>query len=495
MRTLFYMSSLATALIVTVTPLKVQGAQGENGRFYDVVRPYEVTTIPEEPQFVPGQVIVRFGNVPNADIAAVKRTLGLKTINQIPEAGVELLAIESDLDVDATISALYEAGIVEYAEPNYLRYALRTPNDPRYDELYGLEKIEMPQTWDARTMSDVVVAVADSGGDWQHEDLLDNTWINAGEDINRNGVFDQGDLNGRDDDGNGYVDDVVGYNFYNDSPIPFDNANRDMHGTHVSGTIGAVGNNRTGITGVLWDVKIMRLKFIHGISGNDFDAAKAIRYAVDNGAQVINNSWGGRGSSTTIEEAVRYADQNDVVFVAAAGNEGNDNDRTATYPANYPFDNVISVAATDSRDRMPGFSNFGRTSVHVAAPGVGILSTVPDDRYQALDGTSMAAPHVSGVAALLLAANSSLTPKRIREILIETSDPVSGLAGRVVANGRINVFRALTCALGGECSGGPGPDPEPDPGGGCGVVGHRSPSGLFALAALLFLVGWKGRRH
>jgi subtilisin family serine protease len=445
-----------------------------------------------ESPYVPGEIIVNFGLLNAERIKNIKQELKLAFAQRLPTLGIELLKIEDGLDIWTKIAALRERGVA-YAEPNYIRFVLARPNDPRYDGVWGLEKMNVPSAWDISIGSDIVIAVVDSGGDWQHEDLIDTTWINSKEDINKNGVFDNGDLNGVDDDKNGYIDDVIGYNFTDDNAIPYNGPLEDMHGTHTSGTIGASGNNRIGISGVLWQSRIMRLKFVSGLTGPDFAAAGAITYAADNGARVINASWGGYSESQTITKAIRYAADNGVVFVAAAGNEGNDNDRRPVFPANCDADNIIVVAATDQRDRLASFSNYGGSTVDVAAPGVGILSTVPNNGYKEEDGTSMAAPSVSGIVGLILTVNSRLSADRVRQILIDTSDSVSSLQGAVVAAGRVNAGKAVSCAADNTCSGGATTQPR------CALV-SAAQSGNIAPAWLLLglipaLIGLRLRRN
>ncbi|RMD99740.1 MAG: hypothetical protein D6812_10990 [Deltaproteobacteria bacterium] len=447
-------------------------------------RQFDTLHEPVHSEYVPGEVLVNFGSLTREAIRSIKTSLALRTLEQIPTLKVERLVIESERSVNDVVLALLDRGVA-FAEPNYIRHPTLVPNDPDFDRLYGLEKIGIEAAWEVVTGGEIVVAVIDSGGDFTHPDLGGNNWINAAEDINDNGIFDNEDLNGIDDDGNGYIDDVVGYNFAEDTPIPYTSAGDDFHGTHVSGTIGAVGNNGIGITGVLWDVRIMRVKFISGAGGSDFDAAQAIVYAVDNGARVSNNSWGGSGASTTLANAVKYARDNGMVFVAAAGNSRTNNDRLSFYPAAYPYSNVVAVAATDANDRLAPFSNYGVRTVDVAAPGVGIYSTFPDGEYGELDGTSMASPHVAGVAALLLLADPDLTPKEVRDILVNTSDPISALGTKVQAAGRINAARALECVTTGENCERQAPLPDP---GRCGIVpGASNPAGLFFLLLTLLL--------
>jgi subtilisin family serine protease/Leucine-rich repeat (LRR) protein len=262
-------------------------------------------------------------------------------------------------------------------EPDYYVYPAVMPNDPFINECWGLNNvgqsggtsdadIDAPEAWDITTgSSDVIVAVIDTGVDYLHPDLNVNMWINAEENSGIPNV---------DDDGNGYIDDIYGYDFDMDDPDPMD---VDGHGTHCAGTIGAVGNNLTGITGVSWNCRIMACKFINASDGGLIsDAIDAVNYAVANGAKVLSNSWGGGDYSESLKTAIRNAGDHGVLFVAAAGNGRSDNDVNPFYPSSYYLSNVVSVAATDHSDKLAGFSNYGNESVHLGAPGAGVYSTV-----------------------------------------------------------------------------------------------------------------------
>jgi len=249
----------------------------------------------------------------------------------------------------------------------------------------------------------------DSGIDYNHPDLAGNIWTNPGE-IAENGI---------DDDGNGFVDDIHGYDFGNNDPDPEDNI---FHGTHVSGTIAAQGNNNIGVTGVNWDAQIMMLK-IGDFAPETFAAIQALEYGILMGAQLTNNSWT-VPDSQALRDAIAAAGEEEQLFIAAAGNNSNDNDISPSYPASYDLDNIISVAATDENDQLAWFSNFGATSVDLGAPGVEILSTIPGNNYDFFTGTSMASPHVVGVASLLLAENPDLSAEEIKDLILSTVDPL-----------------------------------------------------------------------
>ncbi|MFM9059021.1 MAG: S8 family peptidase, partial [Planctomycetaceae bacterium] len=345
---------------------------------------------------------------------------------------------------------------VSYVEPDFAIAPRLVSNDPSFTQLWGLHNtgqsggvadadIDAPEAWNVTTGSrSVVVAVIDTGFDYTHRDLAANAWRNPGE--------TPGD--GIDNDRNGFVDDVYGWDFANGDANPMDD---NGHGTHVSGTIGAVGNNGTGVVGVNWQVSIMGLKFLDSEgSGATSDAVAAVNYATkmrrDFGINVVasNNSWGGGGSSTALRDAIEAGGRAGILFVAAAGNESANNDRTASYPANYTSNAVISVAATDRSNRLASFSNYGATSVDLGAPGVSITSTVPGNGYATYSGTSMATPHVTGAVALLAAARPGSTPAEIRAALLGTTVPVAALAGKTVTGGLLNVdaaVRRLTSTL------------------------------------------------
>lgn len=294
--------------------------------------------------------------------------------------------------------------------------------DPQLSSSYGLSKIAAPDAWKAAQGSqDIVVAVIDTGVDYNHEDLSFNMWRNP----------------------NPKNNDLVGWDFIHDDNLPFDD---HSHGTHCAGVIGAVGANGKGISGVNQRVSIMALKFLSAQgSGDTAGAIRAIGYAVENGAKVLSNSWGGKGDEDNkgLRDAIELAERKNVLFIAAAGNDGTDNDKDPTFPASFDAPNLISVAATDSNDKMAYFSNRGKKSVHLGAPGVDVLSTVPANKYKTMSGTSMACPFVAGAAALVWSANPGLSPAQVKQALLESVDPVVSLQGQSVTGGRLNVANAV----------------------------------------------------
>lgn len=360
-----------------------------------------------------------------------KNTLSNK--NSAYEVSLYTIDKQTEAGVIETINSLKNNPAVAYAEPDYiLKASDTTPNDPSYSRLYGMEKISAPSAWDTYTGSkNVVVGIIDSGVDYTHTDLAGNIWTNPGEIAN----------NGIDDDRNGYVDDVHGWNFVANNNNPMDDFG---HGTHVAGTVGAVGNNRTGVVGVNWNTQIAALKFLDsGGGGYTSDAILAINYADNMGFEITNNSWGGGSYSQSLKNAI---DSYNGVFAAAAGNAGTNNDSRPSYPSSYTSANIIAVAATNSSDGKPSFSNYGRTSVDLGAPGDAIYSTYPNNRYATMSGTSMATPHVAGAAALIKSYNHSLTTAQIKSIILSTVDPVSSMNGRTVTGGRLNLSKCLDAA-------------------------------------------------
>ena len=297
--------------------------------------------------------------------------------------------------------------------------------DPELGKLYGLTKINASGAWAIHKGSkEFIVADIDTGIDYNHEDLSFNVWRNPAP----------------------TKEDIVGFDFIHNDGLPFDD---NEHGTHTAGTIGAVGGNGKGVSGVNQRVSLMALKFLTGEgSGTLADGVRAIDYAVEHGAKVINASWGGSGAGEEIKslkEAIDRAGAKGVLFVAAAGNDGVNNDTASnkSYPASFDSDNLIAVAATDKDDKMAFFSNFGAKTTHVGAPGVDIYSTIPGNKYKAESGTSMACPHVVGAAALIWSKHPEWDYKKVKAVLMKTADRVSSLEGKTISGGRINVMNAL----------------------------------------------------
>lgn len=345
-------------------------------------------------------------------------------------------------DLIATLNK--EKECIRYVEPDYVvRSQQMIPNDPQFGSLWGLNNnntpdadISAPQIWDLMTGdAQVVIAGIDTGMDYNHPDLASNIWHNTLETIN-----------GLDDDGNGYVDDVRGWNFVTGNNSPMDDHG---HGTHTAGTIGAVGNNGIGVVGVNWHCQLMPLKFLDN-SGNGVisDAAEALHYVADLrgrgvNVKITNNSWGGGGYSSTFHEALAENTALGILFMAAAGNSSQNNDLNPFYPASYGDSNILSIAATDAQDALAYFSHYGATSVHLGAPGVGIYSTLYGARYGIMSGTSMATPHASGVAALLWSLWPDARAEDIRDAILKGVDVIPSLTGKTITGGRLNARKAV----------------------------------------------------
>ncbi|MBE0427175.1 MAG: S8 family serine peptidase [Nitrospirae bacterium] len=330
-------------------------------------------------RYVQGEVLVKFKEGTDANkIYAMHKALSINTIKKIGVTGAQHIRIPENTSVEEVIQFYETDPDVEYAEPNYIVKKAVIPDDPGFINQWGLNNtgqtgglinadINAIEAWDVTTGSEsVIIAVIDSGVAYNHPDLAGNIWVNT---------LEQNGYPGIDDDRNGYVDDVYGWDFIDNDGYPED---LNSHGTHVAGTIAAKGDNGLGIAGVMWSAKIMPVRFL-GVSGtgDTASAAKAIIYAADNGARVINASWAGDGDSKTLYNAIDYARNKGILFVAASGNDANNNDIYPSYPAGYDLPNIISVAATDYKDNLAFFSNYGKNSVHLASPGVSIYSSIP----------------------------------------------------------------------------------------------------------------------
>ena len=419
--------------------------------------------------YVPGEVLVKFkGGVTTDDKKRFHKEAETEVISEIREIGVQKVKSNKGESTEALIEKYKKNPHVEYAEPNGYFYVQATPNDPRFTDLWGLHNIgqtitkqidntfttsfsgtpdadtDALEAWNRQTgSSGIIVADIDTGVDYNHEDIAANMWTNPGE-IAGNGI---------DDDGNGYIDDVYGWDFANNDNDPMDD---NLHGTHTSGTIAAIGNNGIGVVGVAWQAKIMAVKFITYYGGGTWEnGAKAILYASQMGAKISNNSWGCTGDrqscySRTVEDAIKVANGRGMLFVVSAGNSDNDNDSsTISYPCTSSSPNVLCVAATDYNDQKAYFSSYGKNTVDLGAPGVDILSTIPTSidpwrgGYRFASGTSMASPHVSGAAVLALSRFPSLATDQLKGLLMNTVDKIPALDGITVTGGRLNVNSVL----------------------------------------------------
>lgn len=408
-----------------------------------------------------GEIIVRFKNKIDTQTKNNFIKTNIKTINELnqryqvknlveinskdntPLSTIYKIEIKGNIDIKKTIEEYKKDPNVIYAEPNYYYYSCKIPNDPLFNRQWGLNQtfdydIDAPEAWDFETgNSDIIIAVIDSGVDYNHPDIKENIWININETID-----------GQDTDKNGYDDDIVGWDFHNNDNDPIDD---NGHGTHCAGIASALTNNSLGVTGVSWNCRIMPIKMLNKEGKGRMDsAASAIFYAYENGAKVISLSLGNTFPSKLINDVINYVTKRGVLVIGAAGNKDNNK---KFYPAAY--ENCIGVGATNDRDRKASFSNYGDW-VDIAAPGVDILSLrangtslygknstqIVEKNYTYASGTSMACPFVAGVAALLFSNNGTLTPKQVRETLYYSADRLSSKFK--IGRGRLNAYRALT---------------------------------------------------
>ena len=434
------------------------------------------------------EVIVRFAPGTDArERGEARADADVRRQAVLPLAGAEVVDPEAGVGVAQAVRDLERDPRVLYAEPNASRVAFATPNDRFFGQQWGLQNtgqvvansggtpgadIDAPAAWDVTTGSrDVVVGVIDSGADTAHPDLAANLWRNPGE----SGAGQA--TNGIDDDRNGFVDDVNGWDFAEHDAQPLD---AEGHGTHVAGTVGARGGNAIGVTGVAQSSSLMVLRSLGADgSGSVADVVTAYAYAARNGARVVNLSLGGNSGSQTERDALAAA--SGVLFVAAAGNDGADNDTAGTFPCNYELVNVVCVGASDRNDALASFSNRGKRTVDLAAPGVNIASTYLNGTYVYLSGTSMATPHVTGVAALALARAPGLTVPQLRDVLLSSVDPIFALRSVTVTGGRLNAARAVRAA-GSFASAPPGGSTVPAPGP-SGSTGSPPPEPSAPVAA------------
>ena len=406
-------------------------------------------------QHAPGELLVQFApNASETDRQSVRQGLRASREEVVRGHGrdgqgqLELLRLPPGLAIADAVRGLEGVSKVDFAEPNWLYYPSVVSNDTY---------ITGGQTWgmlgnfgtNATTAwangkydcGSVYVGIIDEGAYFAHEDLAANFATNPGEIA--------GNL--RDDDGNGYVDDVRGWDFDANDSTTFDGT-IDDHGTHVAGTIGAAGGNGKGVAGVCWSVKMLNAKFLGRRGGTTANGVKAIDYFTDlktrHGLNLVatNNSWGGGGFSQAVQDAISRAEAKDILFIAAAGNDAYNNDTTASYPSNYPNANVIAVASIDKTGVMSSFSQWGPTTVDLGAPGGSVASTVPTSTkgvvssgYAYMSGTSMATPHVTGAAALYKAIFPGATGAQIKSAIMSKSVPTPSLSGKTVTGGRLDV--------------------------------------------------------
>lgn len=401
---------------------------------------------------VKGELLVKFrpgvSEIASRDAAS---SSGGVVLERLADLGWQRIQLPAGKNIKSAMADYLGSPLVEAVQPNYYYHLLATPNDTNYGSLWGMAKISAPQAWDLSTGSSaVVVADIDTGIKYTHEDLAANMWKNPGETPN----------NGVDDDGNGFVDDYYGYDFFYNDPDPID---ENGHGTHTAGTIGAVGNNSLGVVGVNWNVRVMAIKIYDSgglgtTSAMLINAYNYIRMMKSRGVniRVTNNSYGGCDEACGYDQATKDAidalGDAGILQVFAAGNDGRNIDAVPFYPAAYDTPSIVSVANSTSSDARSGSSNYGAVNVDLAAPGSGILSTYNNaSNYATLTGTSMATPHVAGAAALLAAYNPSLSAASLKATLLNRVDQLAAWNGLVKTGGRLNVASALqnqtTCSF------------------------------------------------
>ncbi len=369
---------------------------------------------------------------------AIHQKIGARLLHRFDQVGWQHIQLPAGMSVSEGIARYQQQANVLSVEPNYLYHTSALPNDPDFSQLWGLTKIQAPTAWSSTTGSnDVVVAVVDSGINYNHEDLHANMWQNSG------AIADNSD-----DDADSYPDDIYGINAITHTGDPMDDYG---HGTHVAGIIGAVGNNGLGVTGVNWTVKLMALKFLDSSgSGTTADAVKCFNYliAMKKGGvniRAVNASWSGDGYSQSLKDAIDSAGDLGIITVCAAGNDGVNIDASPEYPASYDSPSLITVTASDANDNMPSFANYGASHVAIAAPGVSILSTYYNSNtaYMTMTGTSMAVPYVTGAVALLSARNPGSSAAGIKSALLNSVDRLSQWSGKVASGGRLNLAKAI----------------------------------------------------
>jgi subtilisin family serine protease len=420
---------------------------------------------------VPGELIVKVRRA-GMGIQAQRSALGalaqqIESINSLQtDSQFVKVRLKPGFSVASAIEQLKSSDQVEYSEPNFIYRAMESgrPNDAKFGELWGILNagqmdsqgtagrpgvdVNVLPVWASGITGskNITVAIIDTGIQWDHVDLVDNLYTNPGESGSKAN-------NGIDDDGNGFIDDVHGWNFNSKTASSDDDQG---HGTHCAGTIGGSGNNGIGVAGVNWNVTLMPVKFLGADGGGTLEGAiESVNYARTMKVDIMSNSWGGGGASQALKEAIQKASDAGILFVAAAGNDGSDNDSRPTYPAAYPVDNVLAVSAINNVGGLADFSNYGKTSVHVAAPGVNIVSSYKGGAYRSASGTSMACPHVSGVAALVLSANPGMSYAELKNRLIQTSQPLASVKRKVVSKGMVNAYNAINNIV--------PPSGEPDP--------------------------------
>jgi len=419
-----------------------------------------------------GSVIVKYkdSKLPQERRKLVRSHTKASFSSYVLAEGKEIWNVPKDLEwkgkkveIQSFIDNLNQLPEVEYAEPDYEYGSLYIPNDPNFDKQWALQNtgqngglagfdLSVVDVWDkTRGNRNIIAGVIDTGIDYMHEDLVDNIWQNLDEDADGDGhtiervgntwQLDPGDLDGKDDDGNGYVDDLIGWDFVNNDNNPFDD---NGHGTHIAGVIGAKGDNGIGIAGINWEIQLMALKaFDKDGSGSLSSILPALEYARKKGVRISNNSWGGGAYSQALFDEISMQNEESQFFVTAAGNSGSNNSELPAYPASFDLENIIAVGASNSDAELASYSNYGITNVDIVAPGTDIYSTLPNNAYGSLSGTSMAASFVSGGLALLIAEYPDRDLRDIRDLMISKVQSIGELVNLSIAGGILDIAAAL----------------------------------------------------
>jgi len=388
-----------------------------------------------EKDYVKGEVIVRFKDSTLETKNIFHKKIKATVIKSFFNKNLQLVKLSQGMKVEEAIEYYKGLSSVEYAEPNYLLYIQKIPNDPLFKNQWGLSLISATDAWDISTCNQkIVIAIIDTGIQLDHQDIMNNIWQNSSE------IMDS-----IDNDNNGLIDDLYGWDFVNNDNDPSDD---NGHGTHIAGIVGAIGNNKIGVTGICWKVQLMPLKIMDadGI-GTVADEIEAISYAINKGAKIINASFGSNFFSNAEKEAIQIAQNKGILYITAAGNGGEDeigdnNDIDPFYPACYQLDNIISVTAVDISGNLLYFANYGHNSVDIAAPGISILSTVPINYYSSLSGTSMATAFITGGAALVISVYPHLDYKQIKQLILKTVDIRGSLKDLILSKGIVNLKTA-----------------------------------------------------
>jgi subtilisin family serine protease len=400
-------------------------------------------------QYVAAEMLVQFKpGVAQALRQGALDRVGGKLLEQV-RGDLHRISLPQGVNLADAVRTLHADDAVDFAEPNWIYHSTKVSDDTYYTngQLWGMYGDTSPlsqnqygsqagEAWDAGHFSckGVMVGVIDEGVQYTHPDLKANHWTNPNE-IDGNGV---------DDDGNGYVDDTNGWDFDGNNKSVYDGV-QDDHGTHVSGTIGGKGGNGAGVAGICWKVKMLHTKFLGAGGGTTANAIKAVDYITDLKQRqnlnlvATNNSWGGGGFSQGLKDAIDRAGAADILFIAAAGNNGTNIDNSPFYPASYTSASLIAVASLNNNGTMSSFSNYGAVTVDLGAPGAGIMSTVPTNSYASYSGTSMATPHVTGAVALYAKNHPGLTAAQLKAAILSTTTATTSMAGKTVTGGRLNV--------------------------------------------------------